>query len=75
LDSEVCIYMYIRIYMYLVYIYIYIYLYAYIYVYIGYGRLGHNVGNDEVCPREIGVFQTLVAGKQVPPANPQKQVD
>mmetsp|Transcript_13778 Transcript_13778/g.13317 ORF Transcript_13778/g.13317 Transcript_13778/m.13317 type:complete len:493 (+) Transcript_13778:92-1570(+) len=40
----------------------------------GYGRLGHNVGNDEVCPREIVMFQTLVGGKQVPPANPQKQI-
>lgn len=40
----------------------------------GYGRLGHNGGNDEYFPREITIFQTLVAGKQVPPANPQKQI-
>jgi hypothetical protein len=47
-----------------------VYLYTYIHTLIdthistftGYGRLGHNVGNDEVCPREIVMFQTLVAG-------------
>jgi hypothetical protein len=44
------------------YTYIYIYMFIYIRIYIGYGRLGHNVGNDEVCPREVVMFQTLVAG-------------
>lgn len=40
----------------------------------GYGRLGHTVNIDEVCPREITTFQSIVAGQQIPPTNPQKQI-
>ena len=41
----------------------------------GYGRLGHNSGTDELLPREITIFQTIVQGQQVSPENfPQKQI-